>query len=54
MNRKEHLTTEGIKRIVAIKSSINLGLSEELKAAFLEIVPIQRPLIQNQKIQDSY
>ena len=51
MNRKEHLTVEGLKKIVAIKASINLGLSEELKSApqWKKIVPIQRPLIQNQK-----
>jgi LAGLIDADG endonuclease len=56
MNLKEHLTTEGLRKIVAIKASMNLGLSEELrtKAAFLGIVPIERPLIQNQKILDPY
>jgi hypothetical protein len=53
MNQKEHLTIEGIKKIVAIKAAINIGLSKELKAAFLKFVPIQRPLIQNQKIQNS-
>ena len=31
MNRKEHLTIEGLRKIVAIKASINLGLSSELK-----------------------
>ena len=32
--QKEHLSLEGIKKLVAIKSSINLGLSPELKAHF--------------------
>lgn len=46
-NRK-HLTVEGLNKIVAIKASINLGLSytpsgNKLKAAFPYIVPVQRP-----------
>jgi hypothetical protein len=52
MNRKEHLTTEGINKIVAIKSSINKGLSEELKVAFPDVVYIQRPLVVDQEIKD--
>ena len=51
---KEHLTREGIEKLVAIKASMNLGLSDELKAAFPEIVPIQRPLVGDQKITDPY
>jgi hypothetical protein len=47
MNRKEHLTQEGFKKIVALKSFINLGLSDELKSAFPHIVATQRPLIQD-------
>jgi len=34
-NKKEHLTLEGIKKLVSIKSSMNLGLSLELKTIFL-------------------
>jgi hypothetical protein len=56
MNRKEHLTIEGLEKIVSIKAYINLGLSEELKSdpQWKRIVPIQRPLIQNKKILDPY
>jgi len=54
MNRKEYLTIEGLRKIVAIKASLNLGLSEELKSAFPNVVPIPRPLIQNKKILDPY
>lgn len=50
---KEHLTWEGLTRIVAIKASINLGLSNKLKAAFPDIIPMERPLVINQKISDS-
>lgn len=34
MNRKEHLTSEGLQKLVAIKASMNRGLSESFKAAF--------------------
>jgi hypothetical protein len=52
MNCKEHLTIEGLNKIVALKTSLNLGLSEELKTAFPEIIPIDRSFVQNQKVQD--
>jgi hypothetical protein len=54
MNSKEHLTLEGLHKIVAIKSSLNLGLSDDLKTAFSNIVEINRPLINNQEILDPY
>lgn len=44
---------EGLKKIVAIKASLNLGLSEELKVDFPEIIPVLRPLVENQVIKDS-
>ena len=31
---KEHLTIKGLHKIVAIKASMNKGLSDELKVAF--------------------
>jgi hypothetical protein len=31
---KEHLTTEGLLKLVGIKSSLNLGVNAELKEAF--------------------
>jgi hypothetical protein len=52
MLRKEHLTNEGLQKLVAIKASLNLGLSDELKAAFPDIIPVQRPLVQNKTIED--
>jgi len=52
VSRKEHLTMEGLKKVVAIKASINLGLSDELKEAFPDILPVQRPLVTDIKIQD--
>ena len=47
MIRKEHLTHEGLLKIIAIKASMNLGLSESLTKAFPDVVPVQRPLVKN-------
>lgn len=40
---KKHLTKEGLCKIIAIKMSMNLGLSKELKVAFSSISPVKRP-----------
>jgi len=42
---------EGLEKIVAIKASMNKGLSPELKAAFPNITPMDRPLVKNQTIK---
>jgi len=52
-HKKEHLTQEGLLSIIAIKASMNLGLSDELKVAFPDVNPEPRPLINQEKIQDS-
>ena len=54
MNKKEHLTKEGLNKIVAIKASMNKGLSDELKAAFPNIGPVQRPLVLLSESIDPY
>jgi hypothetical protein len=51
MEQKEHLTSEGLAKIVAIKASMNSGLSSKLKA-FTHVLPVPRPLIEDQEIQD--
>lgn len=44
ITRKEHLTIEGLKKIIAIKASMNKGLSDELKAVFSpDLKPVERP-----------
>lgn len=45
VERKEHLTAKGLRKILAIKASMNNGLSEGLKIAFPDIVPVARPLV---------
>jgi hypothetical protein len=44
LSNKEHLTPVGLEKLVAIKASINLGLSDKLKAAFPLCKPIPRPI----------
>ena len=51
IERKEHLTPEGLHKIIAIRASMNRGLSDELSAAFPSIVPVVRPLVENPQEQ---
>lgn len=52
MNNKEHLTDEGLLKIVAIKASMNLGLSDNLLISFPEVIPYERPIINTLSIPD--
>lgn len=52
MNNKEHLTSEGLVKIISIKASINNGLSSTLTEAFPSITPIDRPLVKEIEIPD--
>jgi hypothetical protein len=52
MEQKEHLTEAGLAKIAAIKASLNLGLSEELKLAFPVTHQVPRPVVDNQEIKD--
>jgi len=54
IQNKEHLTVQGLQKIVAIRASLNRGLTDELKAAFPTIVPVQRPNVENIIIRDPY
>ena len=47
MLEKEHNTIEGVQKIVNIKSSINWGLSNELKESFPETIAVEREEIKN-------
>ena len=52
VNNKAHLTLEGLEKIVNIKASMNLGLSDILKSEFSEFIPVKRPIISTDKIHD--
>ena len=54
MINKEHLTMEGIKKIVNIRASISLGGTEVLKEAFPNTVPVERPIIEDIDIGNPY
>jgi hypothetical protein len=45
MKSGEHLSMKGLQAIVNIRASINLGLSEDLKTAFPDTVPVLRPIM---------
>ena len=48
MQLKEHLTLEGLQKIINIKATLNFGLSEELQLMFPETIPVPRPLALNE------
>lgn len=48
MKNQEHLTMEGLQKIVAIKAALNWGLSDKLIMAFPDIKYLERLLIVNQ------
>jgi hypothetical protein len=52
--RGEHLTTEGILKIISIKASLNLGLSDVLSKAFPDIIPKDRPVVEYTGITDPH
>ena len=50
IKNKKHLIVEGLKQIVALKAKSNLGLSEKLVSAFLDVV--ETPIVKDQRIKD--
>jgi hypothetical protein len=43
IKQKQHLTQDGLEKILALKYNLNKGLPNELKEAFPNIIPIDRP-----------
>lgn len=54
VQNKEHLTLEGFKKIISIRASMNLGLPDELKTSFPDIMPVNRPIIKSIINYDPY
>ena len=54
MNKGEHLTKEGINKILSLKASMNLGLPDSLKAAFPSVSAVIRPKIKAPKNINPY
>jgi len=51
INKGEHLTDKGLRKIVSIRASINTGI---IPKEFLDIIPVIRPLNLNKLIADPY
>jgi len=45
MERREHLTVEGLQAIINIRATLNKGLTPVLKEAFPNSVPVPRPMM---------
>jgi len=43
MAKKGHLLSESFQEIMGLRASLNLGISEKLKNAFPNIIPVSRP-----------
>ena len=54
IKRGDHLTEKGLLEIVGLKSALNLGLSDKLRAAFLNFVPVSRPTFNFNGIPDPF
>jgi len=52
MLNKEHLTKEGLDKLISIKATMNLGLSDKLKEAFPNITSLDRSEVSNIKINN--
>ena len=53
MIKKEHLTNEGLQKIVSLRASMNRGLSKTLKSYFFDVKLVLKPEIFFQKIKNS-
>ena len=42
---KEHLTKEGLMKLISIRATLNKGLPERLSAAFTQVIPVPKPEI---------
>jgi len=55
MVNKEHLTKEGLVKIVNIKASMNFGtVSETIRGLFPTIERVERPVVTNLKIYNPH
>lgn len=50
---KDHLTAEGLHKIVSIRASINKGLSDKLNLSFPSIIPAEKPTVTDIAIKDT-
>jgi len=53
-NNKVHLTIEGLRKIINIKASLNIGLSEIVRSEFEPISPVLRRVVNTENIPDPH
>jgi len=53
INKKEHLTKQGIEKIISIRASLNKGLTPLLAEYFPNLVPVKRPITEFKGSLDS-
>lgn len=51
---KQHLTWEGLLKLVSIKATLNTGLSEKFKETFPNVIPVLKPDFIPTEIKDIY
>lgn len=54
MKQKQHLNSEGLNQIVAIKAVSNKGFSDKLKILFPDVIPALRSLVNSSIIPNPY
>jgi hypothetical protein len=52
VKNKQHLSKEGLRKIVSIKASLNRGLTPRLENSFANIISYPRPSVSDFKIRD--
>jgi hypothetical protein len=52
IKEKAHLNSEGLRKLIAIRASLNWGLPSALEAAFPNIIPYPRPSVSDITIKD--
>jgi len=52
MNNKQHLTLEGLSKIISIRASMNKGLSETLSVNYPNTIPAVKPCVEPISIID--
>ena len=54
IERQEHLTVEGLCKIVALKASMNRGLTPKLISEFPDVIPVNRPIVLDKIVPDPH
>ena len=52
IKKKEHLTLDGLHKLLSIRASMNKGLPVSLKDVFTNVTPVERPSVLDSKIPD--